>query len=156
MPAWSTSLIFKPLKMTHTVTDLHPLPATVVAVPHDTAKRVVPFWTLSGVPAMGSLGSCTADLARYITANNAEKDPAIRLTHQSTFGTAQEGMGLNWFLHETGGQRIIEHSGGTGGSRSSLQCFPELNSGFAILTNSLANRNDLEKELAQLVMQEAK
>ncbi|PWS32268.1 serine hydrolase domain-containing protein [Pedobacter paludis] len=147
--------ILKPLRMTHTVTDLHLLSAKAVAVPHDDAKKVVPFWTLSGVPAMGTLGSCTSDLARYIAANNTEKDPAIRLSHQPTFGTTQEGMGLNWFLHEIDGQRNVEHSGGTGGSRSSLQCYPSLNSGFAILTNSLANRNDLEKEMAKLVRQEA-
>jgi len=149
------SQILKPLGMSHTVTDLHPLSANAVAVPHDGDKKVVPFWTLSGGAAMGTLGSCTTDLACYIAANNAEKDPAIRLSHQPTFGSAKEGMGLNWFLHEIDGQRNIEHSGGTGGSRSSLQCFPALNSGFAILTNSLANRNDLEKDLAKLVWKEA-
>jgi CubicO group peptidase (beta-lactamase class C family) len=50
----------------------------------------------------------------------------------------------------------LEHSGGTGGSRSSLDCIPELNSGLVILTNSLANRNDLEKELVALLFEKPK
>ncbi|MCV9928662.1 serine hydrolase [Flavobacterium sp. LS1R49] len=61
-------------------------------------------------------------------------------------------MGFNWFIHETKkGTLLLEHSGGSGGSRSSLQFLPELNSGFVILTNSLANRNILEKEIAELL-----
>jgi D-alanyl-D-alanine-carboxypeptidase/D-alanyl-D-alanine-endopeptidase len=49
------------------------------------------------------------------------------------------------------GHEALEHGGGTGGSKSSFHCFPALNSGFVILTNSLANRRELEKELALIV-----
>ena len=83
--------------------------------------------------------------------------PAILLSHQVTYGTKQEGMALNWFIHTSpNGYRALEHGGGTGGSRSSLQCFPELGSGFVLLTNSLANRNQLEKDLASIVTGQAK
>jgi len=66
-------------------------------------------------------------------------------------------MGLNRFIHSSPeGYKILEHSGGTGGSCSSLECFPQLNAGFVILTNSLANRNNLEKELAAIIIGQAK
>lgn len=123
-----------------------------MAWPHNALRQLVPLWDLGEVPAMGALRSTTADLVNYINANNAETNPAIKLSHQRTFGTDQEGMGLNWFIHRSSqGYRILEHSGGTGGSRSSMDCFPELNTGLVILTNSLANRNDLEKELVAIL-----
>jgi CubicO group peptidase (beta-lactamase class C family) len=96
-------------------------------------------------------------MVKFISANNKEASPAIALSHGVTFGTEKEGMGLNWFIHSTPeGYKVLEHSGGTGGSRSSLECFPQLNSGFVILTNSLANRNNLENELAAIVVAQAK
>ncbi|MBB5395219.1 serine hydrolase [Mucilaginibacter sp. AK015] len=140
--------ILKPYQMRDTRIDITSLQPSRVAWPHNAQRQPVPLWDLGEVPAMGALRSTTADLVNYIKANNAETDPAIKLSHQRTFGTDQEGMALNWFIHSSPkGYRILEHGGGTGGSRSSLDCFPQLNSGLVILTNSLANRNDLEKAL---------
>ncbi|GGG92308.1 hypothetical protein GCM10007422_01670 [Pedobacter zeae] len=149
--------ILKPYQMTNTRIDIASLPPGRIAWPHNTQRQPVPLWDLGEVPAMGALRSTTADLVNYIKANNAETDPAIKLSHQRTFGTDQEGMALNWFIHRSpNGYRILEHSGGTGGSRSSLDCFPQLNSGLVILTNSLANRNDLEKELVAMLSEQQK
>lgn len=145
--------ILEPLGMNDTMINLETLPASRIAWPHDEKRKVVPLWDISLLPAMGALRSTTNDLVNYIIANNNETDSAIKLSHQRTFGTDQEGMGLNWFIHSTpDGFRILEHNGGTGGSRSSLECFPQLHSGFVILTNSLANRNQLEKELSAIVV----
>ncbi|QHS56466.1 beta-lactamase family protein [Mucilaginibacter sp. 14171R-50] len=143
-----TKNILKPYQMRDTRIDIASLPADRVAWPHGAQRQVVPLWDLGEVPAMGALRSTTADLVNYINANNAETNPAIKLSHQRTFGTEQDGMALNWFIHSTPkGYRVLEHGGGTGGSRSSLDCFPQLNAGLVILANSLANRNDLEKAL---------
>jgi len=140
--------ILKPYQMPNTRIDIASLSASRIAWPHNAQRQPVPLWDLGEVPAMGALRSTTADLVNYIGANNAETNPAIKLSHQRTFGTDHEGMALNWFIHSSpNGNRVLEHGGGTGGSRSSLDCFPELNAGLVILTNSLANRNDLEKEL---------
>lgn len=152
-----TKNILKPYQMRDTRIDIASLPADRVAWPHDAQRQVVPLWDLGEVPAMGALRSTTADLVNYINANNAETNPAIKLSHQRTLGTGQEGMALNWFIHSTpNGHRVLEHGGGTGGSRSSLDCFPQLNAGLVILTNSLANRNDLEKELVAILAEPAK
>lgn len=157
--SWFTLIskdILQPLSMKNTYVDVSSLPADAIAWPHDTARNTVPLWDISGLPAMGGLRSTTSDLVRYIRANNDTVTPAIALSHQLTFGTAQEGMGLNWFIHTSPtGVHIIEHNGGTGGSRSSLFCFPDLKAGFVILTNSLAGRNELENELAAIVIAQA-
>jgi len=145
--------ILTPLQMKDTRIDIRSLPAGRIAWPHDEHRKVVPLWDISKLPAMGALRSTTADMVKFISANNKEGSPAIALSHRVTSGTEKEGMGLNWFIHSTPeGYKVLEHSGGTGGSRSSLECFPQLNAGFVILTNSLANRNNLEEELADIVV----
>jgi CubicO group peptidase (beta-lactamase class C family) len=147
-----SKFILKPLQMEDTKIDISNVKAGAIARAHNEKKEVVPFWDSYQLPAIGSLRSNTSDLVKYIYANNAETMPNISLSHKVTFGTREEGMGMNWFIHTSAnGYRVLEHSGGTGGSRSSFQCFPELNSGFVLLTNSLANRNQLEKELASIV-----
>ncbi|MGO4292100.1 serine hydrolase domain-containing protein [Chitinophaga sp. RAB17] len=149
--------ILTPLQMKDTRIDITSLPTSRIAWPHNEQRQVVPLWDISKLPAMGALRSSTADMVKFINANNKETSPAIALSHNVTFGTEKEGMGLNWFIHSTpDGYKVLEHSGGTGGSRSSLECFPQLNSGFVILTNSLANRNNLERELAVIVVGVAK
>jgi D-alanyl-D-alanine-carboxypeptidase/D-alanyl-D-alanine-endopeptidase len=143
--------ILDPLNMGDTKIDISNLKPGNIANAHNEKKEVVPFWDLPDLPAIGALRSNTSDLIKYIYANNAEAIKSISLSHQLTYGTSSEGMGLNWFVHTSrNGYRVLEHSGGTGGSRSSLQCFPQLKSGFVLLTNSLANRNQLEKELASI------
>ncbi|MFD0764388.1 serine hydrolase domain-containing protein [Mucilaginibacter lutimaris] len=149
--------ILKPYQMRDTRINIGSLPSGRIAWPHNEQRKSVPLWDLGEVPAMGALRSTTADLVNYIKANNAEANRAIKLSHQRTFGSDQEGMGLNWFIHSgANGYRILEHGGGTGGSRSSLDCFPQLSAGLVILTNSLANRNDLEKDLVGILAEQPK
>lgn len=146
--------IFKPLKMSNTTIDLSKVDRNNIAQAHNKQKQVIPFWSMLEVPGIGSLRTNTSDMVKYISANNANKIPSFALSHKFTFKGTEGDMGLNWFMHTTPeGYKIYEHGGGTGGSRSSLDCFPDLNSGFIILTNSLANRNDLEKELRTIIIQ---
>jgi CubicO group peptidase (beta-lactamase class C family) len=88
-----SSNILMPCDMKDTRIDLGSLPASKIAWPHDEKRKVVPLWDMSLLPAMGALRSTTNDLVRYIIANNNETDPAMKLSHQRTFGTDQEGMG---------------------------------------------------------------
>ena len=149
--------ILKPLQMKETRIDLTGLPYAVIALPHNDQREPCPLWDISRLPAMGALRSTTSDLIRFIQANNDDELPAIALSHQTTYGTIREGLGFNWFIHTTPeGYQVFEHGGGTGGSRSSLECLPGLRSGFVILTNSLANRKELEKQLESIVIKFAR
>lgn len=152
-----SNYILFPCKMHNTYLDLSSVPAGIIAWPHDEYRKPVSLWHLFDVPAMGALRSTSSDMIRFIEANNRPISPAFALSHQPTWGNHDEGIGLNWFLHTSPeGIHVLEHGGGTGGSRSSLQCFPELNAGFVILTNSLANRRELEKEIAAIVISNSK
>lgn len=149
--------ILEPLSMRDTRIDISTLPANAIAWPHNGNRQPVPHWDLQCLPAMGALRSTTFDLVQFIKANNTGASAAIALSHQLTRGTNKDGMGMNWFIHTTPeGYREIEHSGGTGGSRSSLNCYPEINAGFIILTNSIANRNTLAKELTSILIGQAR
>lgn len=150
-----SKFILKPLKMNDTKVDISGMQD--VATPHNAQRIPVPFWDISLLPAIGSLRSNASDLVKYIRANNTKTSGSISLSHQLTFGTEQDGIGLNWFIHTTPrGARAIQHNGGTGGSRSSLKCFPDSGAGVVILTNSLANGNRLENELALIVTEQAR
>lgn len=150
-----STFITKPLKMNDTKVDISGMQD--VATPHNAQRVPVPLWDISLLPAIGALRSNTSDLVKYIRANNTQITGSIPLSHQLTFGTEQDGLGLNWFIHTTPqGAKVIEHNGGTGGSRSSLQCFPDSDAGFVILTNSVANRNPLEKEIALIVTEQTR
>ncbi|KMQ68654.1 hypothetical protein ACM39_08965 [Chryseobacterium sp. FH2] len=145
--------ILEPLDMKNTTIDLSKADKTMIAKSHNEKKEVVPYWDLPALPAMGALRSTTADMVKYIEANNKDFLPGMNLSHQFTFAGSEGDMGFNWFIHKTPeGVTYYEHTGGTGGARSSLQCFPQSNSGFIILTNSLANRKILEKELNKFIM----
>ncbi|WP_341839712.1 serine hydrolase domain-containing protein [Chitinophaga caseinilytica] len=149
--------ILQPLGMKSTRIDVSGVPASAIAWPHNDRRETVPLWDMAYLPAMGSLRSTTRDLMAYLRANNSAASPAIALSHQPTYTSEKESLGLNWFLPTSpDGHPMLEHTGGTGGSRSSLDCFPTLKSGFIILTNSLANRKDLEKELVALVTEKAR
>lgn len=145
--------ILKPLQMNNTVIKL-PRSNNNIAKAHNGKREVTPFWEIPEIPAIGALRSNTVDMVKYIRANNSNSLESITLSHEFTFAGTEGDMGLNWFIHtHPKGFKYYEHAGGTGGSRTSLVCFPELNSGFVILSNSLANRRDLEKELTDMIVE---
>lgn len=145
--------ILKPLEMSYTTKDLSKVDKKNIALAHNKKREVIPFWDNAIMPAIGGLRSNTFDMTKYIIANNKDVLQSIKLSHQFTFSGTEGDLGLNWFLHTTPeGYKIYEHTGGTGGSRSSVYCFPDLDSGFIILSNSLADRKGLEKELSAIII----
>ncbi|WP_313093630.1 serine hydrolase domain-containing protein [Chryseobacterium flavum] len=144
--------ILKPLQMNNTTVSLANADKNNIAKAHNSNREVIPYWDFPELVGTGELRSNTSDMIKYIKGNIAEDQLNISLSHKYTFEGEEGSLGLNWFFHTTkNGNIMYEHTGGTGGSRSSLEFFPELQSGFIILTNSLANRKILEKELSALV-----
>ncbi|NII29272.1 beta-lactamase family protein [Pseudoflavitalea sp. X16] len=144
-----STFILRPIKMNDTKIDISHV--RDLAKAHNAQKEVVPFWDMPSMPACGALRSNTADMIKYIYANNEDATKGIALSHKLTFGTDKDGLGLNWFILTTPeGYRVLNHRGSTGGSRSSFQCFPDQQAGFVLLTNSIANQYQLEKELASI------
>ncbi|MEM0961913.1 MAG: serine hydrolase domain-containing protein [Bacteroidota bacterium] len=115
------------------------------ATPHDAAGDPTPPWTLLDATAgAGALRSTASDL---LTLGEAALDSssvladafALSMVPRADAGSGQE-VGLGWFLQSVPGQEdqtLIFHSGGTGGSRSTLAVIPE----SGIVVSALTNRS---------------
>lgn len=97
-----------------------------------------------------TLNSTPADLLRYAQANLAERDPAVRLTHQPTT-TLPEGyaVGLVWRLDtDATGSRRIYHSGHFPGYNTWLAVYPGQDTAVVLLVNDNISQDRLT-ELGQ-------
>jgi CubicO group peptidase (beta-lactamase class C family) len=95
---------------------------------------------LPGTPqsqAAGALRSSVSDMLRYVAFHLDEKNEAVRLSHQTTWGDIKYyASGLNWQMNMTpGGHRRIWQNGGSFGFSSYCVVFPELGLGIVLLSN---------------------
>lgn len=131
--------ITAPLGMKDTVVVLNEEQQKRFAPAYDGEKSVKP-WKLAALQGAGALRSTATDLLLFGEALlHPEKTPlreafALLLTPQ----TKEGDMGLAVFLSPYYGQRLYEHSGGTGGYRSSLHILPESNTVQVVLINNAA------------------
>lgn len=74
----------------------------------------------------GGLRYSTTDMAKFIAAQLAAADPAIRLTQQAAWGDPmQSAVGFNWTLSRTvDGKRRLRMSGSTFGCSSYIELYP--------------------------------
>lgn len=97
-------------------------------------------WDFKILTAAGSLRSNTEDMIKYAVFNLGEAknnlQKAITLSHQPTFETEQQKIGLNWFLQNWGWGSVLFHGGATGGYRSLLAINPATKNALVILSNT--------------------
>ena len=115
------------------------------------------FVNFKGLIAGPTVISTINDMLKYLQANLSEKDKALRLTHQRTFGKTEGfAMGLGWMIdNDSNGERFIYHDGNTRLGFNALCIFyPQRNLGFIIIVNDnidlkkLGNLEDgIKKEL---------
>jgi CubicO group peptidase (beta-lactamase class C family) len=84
-----------------------------------------------------SMNSTMTDMLKYLKANIEEKDSAIRLTHQITWGDPKTlAIGLNWMLDLENGVKDFYHDGHTGiGFNTLCEFYPSEQLGFMIVVN---------------------
>ncbi len=84
-----------------------------------------------------SMNSTMSDMLKWLEANLEEKDPAIKLSHQMTWGAENGfGLGLNWMFDQENANRYYYHSGHTGIGFNTLCIFyPREQLGFMIVVN---------------------
>jgi CubicO group peptidase (beta-lactamase class C family) len=124
---------------------------------YDRDNKPVTFINLEGYFIGPSMNSTITDMVSYLNAQLAEKDPAIRLTHQRTFGKAAGfGLGLGWMMNTESGHYYLYHDGNTKlGFNTLLTIYPKDQLGIVIVVNDVASQervgqleNTIRRQLA--------
>ena len=108
------------------------------AIGYDGKGTRMPAFTLKAMQAAGGLCYSAADLLKYAAYQLDERNKAVQLSHQLTWGNADNlALALNWFLHKTiDSKRQVEHSGGTFGFASFCDLYPDQKVGLVLLANN--------------------
>ncbi|RZK22502.1 MAG: class A beta-lactamase-related serine hydrolase, partial [Flavobacterium sp.] len=112
------------------------LPANM-AKGYDSKGRVMPIIDWDDMQVAASIASSASDMLEYMAFQLNEKNNAVKLSHQPTFGKIEDGaIALNWKIRKIdNGIRSISHTGGSLGFSSYIVFYPELNSGIVLLSN---------------------
>ena len=105
---------------------------------YDRNNQPQEFVNLKGFLIGPSMNSTTKDMVKFIKAGLSEKDKAIKLTHQLTWGKRDGfGLGLGWMLdNDNNGERYLYHDGNTKlGYNTLCTLYPGKNLGFIIIVN---------------------
>lgn len=95
----------------------------------------------------GGLRYSTADMAKFLAAELAATDPAIRLSQQPAWGDpAGHAVGFNWTLSRTvDGQPRLRTSGSTFGGSSYIEMYPAMGYGILLVANRPGEtQNDMQ------------
>jgi D-alanyl-D-alanine-carboxypeptidase/D-alanyl-D-alanine-endopeptidase len=120
-------------------------PPALVAQGYDPKGPATPALTIPTIRAAGGLRYSAADMARYLAAQLAARDPAIALTHRPAWGSPDTGaIGFHWMIAKTADSQVyLRHGGGTFGFSSYCDFYPDKGYGIVLL----ANRAGLEDAL---------
>ena len=128
--------IAAPLGMRDTVIGPTPQQKNRLAIGYDETGTPQPYGP-DRFQAAGALKSTLPDMLAYAQWQMAETDPAVRLSHQSTFVSDDYAVGLNWQILTHGKRRVIFQDGAVPGFASLLDIQPESGMAIVILSNEL-------------------
>ncbi len=133
--------IAKPLKLKETKISLSRTEQRRLAKGHYEDGSIA-LYMPSGIQAAGALRSSASDMLKYLGFHLNEKNAAVLLSHQPTWGDINYyAAGLNWQMKKTAdGSRRIWQSGGSFGFSSLCLLLPERNIGLVLLANE-SDRN---------------
>jgi serine-type D-Ala-D-Ala carboxypeptidase/endopeptidase len=126
--------ILTPLQMDSTKIILDESEKNRLVKGYDEKGSLIPY-SPDQMQAAGALKTTVADMLKYVKWQAAEKDEAVKLSHQPTFRDGNYSAGLNWQMLEASGSRVIWQDGSYFGFQSLCVIYPELNMGIVILTN---------------------
>ena len=135
-----TIKIFGPLKMHDTKIELSAKDSIQFAQGYNEKGEPTAPWNLAALQGSGAIRSTLSDMVRYTKAQlgqiNTPLDKAIFLTHQVTFQSKENTMGLGWRIKKQKNDVYWHHSGGTGGFRSFVGFDKKRLLGVVILSNT--------------------
>jgi CubicO group peptidase (beta-lactamase class C family) len=127
-------MIEQPMRMQSGTGDAR---SKLMAVGYGAHSEVMPLMTATLPLPAGGLRYSARDMSHYVAAQLDERDPAIALTHQTSWGDPDdEGVGFNWNVTTTlDGVRRLFESGGTFGFSSFVDLYPARHTGIVVLAN---------------------
>ena len=126
--------ITRPLEMRETKIGLTQSERAPMARGYDSAGAAIDPSRFTSLQAAGALTSTVADMVRYLQWHAAERDSAVRLTHQPNLTMGSYAEGLNWQMISRDARRTIWQDGGLPGYTSLAAFSPELGVGVVILS----------------------
>ncbi|SHH70025.1 serine hydrolase domain-containing protein [Flavobacterium defluvii] len=137
-----------PLKMKNTSLLKSGKIPTKMAKGYDAKGRIMPIIDWEDLQVAASVVSSISDMLKYMAFQLNEKDAAVKLSHEPTFGKAEDNaIALNWKLKKTNNIMSISHTGGSLGFSSYMIFYPDLNSGIVLLSNE-ADQNTQNELIA--------
>ena len=143
----------KPLAM-RTTSPSEP-PSNQFAIGYNENGTRMPAFTMTEMQAAGGLRYSTADMLKYVAYQLNEKDEAVKLSHQATWGSPDNtALALNWLVGRTiDSKRRLWQSGGTFGFASYCDLYPDQNLGIMLLANeSDQTTQDRLKSISDRIM----
>ena len=134
-------LIFKPMRMNSTFSG--PIAdTTLAAAPYTDKAQPTNYWNFVSLAAAGAIKSNTEDMLRYALPFimrpriKGKPDPRLTLLDSITYAKAPQYLSLGWHWDkDTGTNRTMQHSGGTGGFRSHISIIPDRKLAIVVLAN---------------------
>lgn len=132
-----TNYLEKHLGMDHTKTWLSDSEMKQLAQGYDRNNRPQRYVNYTGYTGGPSMNSTVDDMLTFLQDNMEEKDPALKLSHQITWGSAKgPAMGLAWMMDTDQEGRYIFHDGHTGiGFNTHCIFYPKQKLGLIIIVN---------------------
>ncbi len=145
--------ITDPLRMAHTYQEVPAAEKPQFCTGYDEQGHETPYWNLGEIPGCGGLRSTPEDMMLYLQANLEEKDPAIKLSHATTFQSSKyNSLGMAWQKQQSlSGDELIWHNGGTYGFSSFMGFMKSKNCGVVVLSNSGNNVDALSVNLLKIL-----
>ncbi len=124
---------------------------------YDNNNHPQPYLNFTGFTGGPSMNSTVNDMLKYLEANLSEKDKAVKLTHQLTWGKPDAfGIGLGWMMDTENGTRYIYHDGNTKLGFNTLCLFyPVKKLGYIIIVNDNISQQrvgDVENDITKAII----
>ncbi|NML38167.1 beta-lactamase family protein [Chitinophaga sp. G-6-1-13] len=141
-----TTYLQKHFGMSHTTPILTQAELSHAAQGYNRQGNQVTYINLEGYFIGPTMNATISDMVSYLQAQLAEKNKAVKLSHQITFHKTTDGfgLGLGWMTNLENGQRYFYHDGNTKlGFNTLCTLYPDQQLGIVLIANDVAGQERL-------------
>ncbi len=145
--------ITNPLKMPNTNIVFFESDTANYTKGYDKAGNIMPHIVFQIAGAAGGIKSTIQDMVQYVKANLAETNYTIKLSHEITAGTNENGIGLGWQISKNiSGTKQLWHDGGEPGFSSYCLIVPSKKIGIICLINQRGRQMQLQNLSEKIIL----